>query len=365
MENVLQAIKKYLKSIEGFQVGGNIDLKGSALKELDYILSSSTENGLKSQSHSSTFNPKHESESFNILIESIKNVTLDEDVVPYTSITKFIYEETKYKRELYDVLSDRLDNDWEIYQEKNSSLDDKSKRIFLKIKEHISLSSFQRNHLDDRMRKRLTETMSKIDEMNSKVKKLSDELDEVEKKAHKKADSLVVHFITILGIFAAIMMGTVGAFQGFTSIFRNAENLPIGKILIISSAGASGVTLILFLLLYSISKLTSFKLSNCKCSTKRSGFNAIRLALLNFSGKDNSIKECTCSMFDKYPTIFIINYFLYYIAVSGFVFMYFNYRDYFNDVVWNQLSVIPLFYVSATLFLWVVHKKVISRSPQS
>lgn len=366
MENVLQAIKHYLKSIEGFQSGENIELKDSALQELDYILTSSKGKELNNQVHSSTYDPKHESESFNSLIESIKNVTLDEDVVPYTSITKLIYEETKYKRELYDVLSDRLDNDWEIYQEKNSGLDNKSKRIFLKIKEHISLSSFQRNHLDDRMRKRLTDTMDKISEVNSEIKALSDELETVEKKAHRKADKLVVQFITILGIFSAIMMGTLGSFQGFTSIFSNAEKIPIGKILIISAAGASGVSLIIFLLLHAISKLTSFPLSNCDCLTKkRENINPIRLiarSLGNIWSDDNSEPECKCSLFNKYPTIFIVNYLFYYVAITGFVFMYFNFYNYFGMTIWKHILVISGFYFFFTSVLIIVHRYLIDKN---
>ncbi len=360
MDEVLETFKEYLISIENFQAGGKVNIPSDSLENLESQLYSE-----QSHEERSSVNPDHESESFAKLIDSIKLVNLEEGVIPYTTLTKLIYKETQYNRELYDTLGDTMKSDWEAYRKSQSDIPSETKRIFLKIKEHIGLSIIQRNHINDGLNDQLSFTQKKLNETNKNFDELSKALAEVEKEAHEKADKLVVHFITILGIFAAIMMGAFGSFQGFTSIFSNAEKIPIGKVLMISSAGASGVTLILFLLLYSISKLTEFKLSNCKCSNKRRGLGSIKLALLQFTGDESNINKCTCPMFEKYPAIFIINYFLYFVAVTGFVFMYFNYKDYFNDMFWKQLAVIALFYISASVLLLAVHKLLISKSPPS
>src|SRR5690625_583085 len=115
------------------------------------------------------------------------------------------------------------------------------------------------------------------------------------------------------------MINNMGSFQSFTSIFSNAENIPIGKTLLISAAGASGVSLILFLLLHAISKLTSFTLSNCDCRNRKKKYKGaiglVTASLRNSLFGEESEPECTCSLFNKYPTIFIINYLFYYIAV--------------------------------------------------
>lgn len=65
---------------------------------------------------------------------------------------------------------------------------------------------------------------------------------------------MITNFITILGIFAAILMGAFGSIQAFSSLFDNAVFLDLGKLLIISSVGASSVVLILFFLLNGIAE---------------------------------------------------------------------------------------------------------------
>lgn len=74
-------------------------------------------------------------------------------------------------------------------------------------------------------------------------------------EATERYDNMMSNFISILGIFAAIMMATFGAIQGFTAIYSNENNYSLAKILIISSFGLFALVSILYLLLYSISKI--------------------------------------------------------------------------------------------------------------
>lgn len=355
MDVVLDAFKNYLKSIDLYQSGKKQDFSVS-LSELDDLL----ESGESDKEF--TVDPDHESVSFSLLINSIKSVEFEEDVIPYTMITKLIYTETRYNRELYDTLEDNMKKDWERYNNKNEDVSSEATRIFLKIKEHIGLSIIQRNHINDRLNDQLNETLDKLDETKSELTSMSTELDEVAKESREKADSLVVQFISILGIFAAIIMGAFGSFQGFTSIFSNAENIPIGKTLIISAAGAAGVSLILFLLLHAISKLTSFPLSNCDCHNRRkTPITRLTESFQAVFGTKGGTAKCTCSLFNKYPTIFIINYLFYYVAVTGFVFMYFNFMDYFNMNVFIHIIIVSTFYFIATVSLIIIHKYLIDK----
>lgn len=357
---VLEALEEYLKSVDQFQAGKKTIVEADSLNKL--------EADIQSDNTDSKVNPEHKSKSFRNLIKVIEKVTFIEDVVPYTEITKLIYKQTKYNRELFDMLSDTLRTDWDNYcdgqKSKQVEADDKqldTARKFLKIKEHIGLSVIQRNHISDRLSEQLKHTEKRLKETDSKFKELSGELELVEKKSHEKADKLVVQFITILGIFAAIMMGAFGSFQGFTNIFANAQDVPLGKILLISAAGASGVSLILFLLLHSISKLTSFTLSNCDCNKReKRGLDIIQDTIRSIFEGDSEL-ECTCSLFNKYPTIFIINYLFYYIAVTGFIFMYFNFMDYFGMNILYHIIVTLTIYTLATIALIIAHKSVINK----
>lgn len=359
MQKVLDSLESYLKSVDNFQRGKKTSVDADSLDQLekDVLLD-------PSKTKKSEVNPEHKSKSFSQFIMSIENVSFEEDVIPYTLITKLIYKETKYNRELFDMLEDTLISDWSNYQKGKNEISPETTRKFLKIKEHIGLSIIQRYHISDRLKEQLEETQEKLKEMDGKYKNMSESLDLVEEQAQEKADKIVVQFIAILGIFAAIMMGAIGSFQGFTSIFSNAENIPIGKTLIISAAGASGVSLILFLLLHAISKLTSFPLSNCDCKKRRKNRTALGLVAASIRSSlfgEDTDPECTCSLFNKYPTIFIANYLFYYIAVTGFVFMYFKFKNYFEMTQWKHWIVIVGFYLLVTIILIMAHRYVIDK----
>lgn len=362
LTKLLVALEEYLKSVDEFQAGKKTKSETDSLDKLDI--------DMRKDKVNKKINPNHKSKSFKKLITVIEQITFIEGVVPYTEITKLIYRETKYNRELLDIIKDTLRSDWESYCKGcNITLEESDDeqldtiRKFLKIKEHIGLSVIQRNHISDRLSEQLKQTEKKLKETDYSFKKLSEELEVVEQSAHEKADKLVVQFITILGIFAAIMMGAIGSFQGFTSIFSNAEKIPIGKTLIISAAGASGISLILFLLLHSISKLTSFPLSNCDCQKRKTrgfGIGLISETVRKMFDSDSEPK-CTCSLFNKYPTIFIINYLFYYVGVTGFTFMYFNFWDYFQMNVLYHILVTVIIYIISTLILIIIHKFLINR----
>src|SRR5699024_4154438 len=70
------------------------------------------------------------------------------------------------------------------------------------------------------------------------------------------------NFISILGIFAAIMMATFGAIQGFTAIFSNENNYSLTTIILISCFGLFALISILYILLYSISRLIDKELGH-------------------------------------------------------------------------------------------------------
>jgi uncharacterized membrane protein SirB2 len=76
-------------------------------------------------------------------------------------------------------------------------------------------------------------------------------------------DSMVSNYISILGIFAAILMTAFGGIQVFTGLFNNNKFDLIDSILL-SSFGFMGVILLIFMLINSIAKLTGKNLSSSR-----------------------------------------------------------------------------------------------------
>lgn len=206
--------------------------------------------------HKATFSVDNKSEIdelFKQLLDILNHFRLE--LLPYAAITQFVYANESedfpyFIQKLYDLINENFTDDTnEEYQK------------CMKLVEHIDLAQqqkdvlFNKQEADINIIKNLTkQVMNKTDEIEDLSKKIEE--------LQKSNEQMVSNFINILGIFAAILMGAFGAIQGFTSLYKNANNLSIGKIFIISSIGASSVILILFLLLNAIAKLTGKTLSN-------------------------------------------------------------------------------------------------------
>lgn len=276
---------------------------------------------------------------FEEFMTELKNTSFKHEIIPYDKITECVFENVP-EEALYSFTSDLRSRGVQYFTEQHGKMNDinsdneKMERKFYKIIRHIDLALVQKTNFT-------SIKLREVDELKEEYEKLQRDYKALKKDAETQYKGLLTQFIAILGIFAAIMMGAFGSMEGFISLFNNAENISIGKIMMISSIGASGVTLILFLLLYSISKLTKFNFSSCKCNTKN---------------RKKAYETCNCSLFRRYPSIIIINYLLYFVFLSGFILMYVKHSNYFYNNVMQQLVVILIFYSVGMFVLWCAHQ---------
>lgn len=226
---------------------------------------------------------------FKHTIEFIKNSEYIIEYIPYSDITHIIHIESSmdthediqslivnlwnmYKRE---IENDQISDNKELKQESfhfnsNSEFEfaffegqedfEKLERAVYKIVEHIKLAILQRSISLNEKKESIEFFNKEIKEKQETLDKLTNKIESFERMVDDKLQSNINSMISILGIFAAILMGAFGAIQGFTSLFANAHSLNLSTILIISSIGASSVILILFFLLNGIAKLTKKKL---------------------------------------------------------------------------------------------------------
>lgn len=221
-------------------------------------------------------NPNEDKIFANKLFEEIleKGKELNPSLIPYSGITNIIfssqiyYEEQenkfteKFKSEFEKYLIERYDNNFKKEHEHSIETDDlyvdnstKSKIkiskeeatgiiIVYKIIQHAELAISQKESLYETQR----------DDIYS----LSHDINE----ASNKYNNMISNFISILGIFSAIMMSSFGVIQGFTAIYTNENNYGLSEIFIISSFILFALLSVIYLLFYSISKLTGKDLSN-------------------------------------------------------------------------------------------------------
>lgn len=250
---------------------------------------------------------------YNILIRERKNIekvneyfeffleklnSFDIEMLPYSSASRFIYQLPEDDEEyFFNDLVGLAEKYFEKYKDENLYIK------FTKFYEHLDLASSQKAFLYIEQQQQLSQLVEKmnqvreivksydekkesleagikefetvktkfeelstnVEQFNPKIKKYGLELQEFEKKFEKveqSTEQITVTLISILGIFAAILLGAYGAIQGFSNIFANAADMNTGKILILSSIGGSAVLLILFFLLSSIAKMTDRNFGN-------------------------------------------------------------------------------------------------------
>lgn len=179
-------------------------------------------------------------EFFNLLDEEISTFDLDEDTV-----TKYI----------------RLSEHFELARSQKELL-------FIEQKDEIEKISYNITYLENAVaqfessKEEIELRIVFLTDLNEKIKSKQIEVEKDFQKIESKTDQLTVNLISILGIFAAILLGAYGSIQGFTNLFTNADKLSMGKIIMISSIGGSSVLLILFFLLSSVARLTGRNFGN-------------------------------------------------------------------------------------------------------
>ncbi|PID03582.1 hypothetical protein CSV67_02770 [Sporosarcina sp. P2] len=178
------------------------------------------------------------------------------DLLPYAAVSQFIYNDDSpdifyFIENLEEMITEEFAD--------NPQKENYKKGI--KMIEHMELAKQQKDNLYEKHEKdiqRIKTLNSIFAEKSSQITKIQEMTEELQEDNRR----MVTNYISILGIFAAILMGAFGAIQGFASLFNNAHELNLGTLLIISSIGASSVLLILFFLLNGIAKLTGKNLSS-------------------------------------------------------------------------------------------------------
>ena len=219
-------------------------------------------------------------------IDTISNTKFDNKLIPYDKITEFVFIETpeelyfefttrlktygkQYFQRLSEVSATVTSGETETETETETNLDSEQTSInasdcekdFYRIVRHIDLALIQITKFAST---KIEHLQSEYDNLKDQYLQLNTQLTNLKNEAELQYKNMLTQFISILGIFAAILMGAFGAIQGFSNIFANANEIPLGKLLIISSIGASSVLLILFFLLNGIAKLTDRSLSSTK-----------------------------------------------------------------------------------------------------
>lgn len=117
--------------------------------------------------------------------------------------------------------------------------------------------------------KKSNETSNKLDVASNKLK-----------VAKNKLENSTSEFISLLGIFSALIFAVFGGFDSLKSIFTNINKVSVSMVIINSSLLMIGLIILIFLLIQSISILSEKAFLACGCK---------------------NISECNHKFYERYP----------------------------------------------------------------
>jgi len=197
-----------------------------------------------------------ESESGKKFLDCITKI--DGKFLPYHTLTEFVYD-PEIEREISEfatIIYETIKN--------NSDIDEEIKDKALKIRQHLLLAEQQKTSLYYSQQDEIKEINKSINQTQIDMEKTQKDVYDSRKKLKKNKkiyDNILSQYISILGIFAAILMTAFGGIQAFTAIYSdNTFNLLDS--LLIACVGFLGILLMMFLLLNSIAKLSGKSLNS-------------------------------------------------------------------------------------------------------
>lgn len=196
---------------------------------------------------------------------------IDYTFVPYSEITRIMFNSST---DGCDMLIEKINS----YIEKdiNDVCNDENiftyHEVLIKSVEHINLAAKQKDTLyreqNDKINSqesKLSNLKSLINELEDNSKKLEDNSKELEDKLKNNSSKIYSDFIGILGIFASIIVTMFGGLSAISNSIQaiTSNRVRIFSILMMSTLFSIVLIIIVFMLLFSISKLTNNSIKSC------------------------------------------------------------------------------------------------------
>ena len=275
-------------------------------------------------------------------IDKYSELETDFHVVIQSKINRYIINRFKEVKpspkdtQLKEVKPSTKDMELEVFEDTGdiiniSKISDEEKQgiiVMHKITEHIKLAISQKRGLYEKQKK-------EIENLANSINSIEEQANEVEQKSEvleKKQDNIISQYISILGIFAAILMTAFGGIQSFTAIYKDNKFNLIDSLLI-ACIGFMGLLLVVFLLLNSIAKLSNKSID--------SGNKKDKWYLRHPSFVNSSIILSTIALiliaykvsmnppsFSWWGSVYIVSFL--YLLIMARIFNKFRYRDLLN-----------------------------------
>ncbi|GAA9216107.1 hypothetical protein BTM374_05100 [Helicobacter pylori] len=178
------------------------------------------------------------------IIKDLKEIYKGEYKHKYSKITTIILNSTRDKEQAFMMLTQNIKALKEIQDNKEvESIKPKLEKLY----DHMNLECIRLQDFDEKM-SRVKDISIKLDNINKNYKKLSEELNKQQ-----------TQYITILGIFASIVLTFVGGLAFSTSVLSNIDKANAYRLVFVMAFIALFFGNILYLLFSFLSKISLSK----------------------------------------------------------------------------------------------------------
>ncbi len=176
------------------------------------------------------------------IIKDLKEIYKGEYKHKYSKITTIILNSTRDKEQAFMMLTQNIKTLKEIQDNKEvESIKPKLEKLY----DHMNLECIRLQDFDEKMSRVKDVSIKLEDELNKNYKKLSEELNKQQ-----------TQYITILGIFASIVLTFVGGLAFSTSVLSNIDKANAYRLLFVMAFIALFFGNILYLLFSFLSKIS-------------------------------------------------------------------------------------------------------------
>lgn len=240
-------------------------------------------------------------DTFLSLLQEIK---FPGDVLQYSKVTETMFNNREFDG--VENISERLLRITEKYHKQKLDSDTKLKQRFYKLIDHIQLASFQMGEISQHFREESQKLSTDISHSQAELAAMKDEIKVTNIQFENFSDELskiYAQFVTILGIFTAIVISVFGGLGIVNGVFEKINETAVWKILLVGSMASLAVLSMLFLLTKWISSIVNITFEKRSKNTlinilKGNGafatgvfiFSYLIIASVVFSSKDATIK---------------------------------------------------------------------------
>ncbi len=181
------------------------------------------------------------------IIKELKEIYEGEYRHKYSKITTIILNSTRDKEQAFMTLAQNIRTLQEIQDNKDNKEVESIKPKLEKLYDHMNLECIRLQDFNEKM-SRVKDVSNKLDDLNKNYKKLSEELNKQQ-----------IQYITILGIFASIVLTFVAGLAFSTSVLSNIDKANAYRLVFVMAFIALFFGNILYLLFSFLSRISLSK----------------------------------------------------------------------------------------------------------